>query len=178
MSGHSHWAGIKHKKGAADQKRGLVFSKLLNAISIATKTESNPQFNPRLRTAIEKAQQKNVLKDNIERAVKRASEQKDLEELIIEAYGPEGSAILIEAITDSRNRTISEVKKILSDNNAKFGEQGSVRWAFENINGDDGIIWQIKFKQEISKDAKQKLQGLIKKLEERDDIQNIYTNIN
>ncbi len=178
MSGHSHWAGIKHKKGAADQKRGLVFSKLLNAISIATKTESNPQFNPRLRTAIEKAQQKNVPKDNIERAVKRASEQKDLEELIIEAYGPEGSAILIEAITDSRNRTISEVKKILSDNNAKFGEQGSVRWAFENINGDDGIIWQIKFKQEISKDAKQKLQGLIKKLEERDDIQNIYTNIN
>jgi len=177
MSGHSHWAGIKHKKGAADQKRGLVFSKLLNAISIAAKTETNQQFNPRLRTAIEKAQQNNVPKDNIERAVKRASEQKDLEELIIEAYGPEGSAILIEAVTDSRNRTISEIKKILSDNNAKFGEQGSVQWAFESLNSDDGIIWRVKFKQEISEEAKQKLQKLIEELEERDDVQKIYTNI-
>ncbi|MFA5099129.1 MAG: YebC/PmpR family DNA-binding transcriptional regulator [Candidatus Paceibacterota bacterium] len=177
MSGHSHWAGIKHKKGSADQKRGLVFSKLLNAISIAAKTETNPQFNPRLRTAIEKAQQNNVPKDNIERAIKRATEQKDLEELLIEAYGPEGSAILIEAITDSRNRTISEVKKILSDNNAKFGEQGSVKWAFESKNSDDGIIWEVKFKQEISEEAKQKLQELIEELEERDDVQKIYTNI-
>lgn len=177
MSGHSHWAGIKHKKGVADQKRGLVFSKLLNAISIAAKTETNPQFNPRLRTAIEKAQQNNVPKDNIERAIKRASEQKDLEELIIEAYGPEGSAILVEAITDSRNRTISEIKKILSDNNAKFSEQGSVKWAFESLNGDEGIIWQVKFKQEISEEAKQKLQELIDKIEERDDVQKIYTNI-
>ena len=177
MSGHSHWAGIKHKKGTADQKRGLVFSKLLNAISIAAKTETNPQFNPRLRTAVEKAQQNNVPKDNIERAIKRALEQKDLEELLIEAYGPEGSAILIEAVTDSRNRTISEIKKILSDNNAKFGEQGSVKWAFESLNSDDGIIWQVKFKQEIPEEAKKKLQELIDELEERDDVQKIYTNI-
>ena len=177
MSGHSHWAGIKHKKGSADQKRGLVFSKLLNAISIAAKTETNPQFNPRLRTAVEKAQQNNVPKDNIERAIKRALEQKDLEELLIEAYGPEGSAILIEAVTDSRNRTISEIKKILSDNNAKFGEQGSVKWAFESLNSDDGIIWQVKFKQEIPEEGKKKLQELIDELEERDDVQKIYTNI-
>jgi len=177
MSGHSHWAGIKHKKGSADQKRGLVFSKLLNAISIAAKTETNPQFNPRLRTAVEKAQQNNVPKDNIERAIKRATEQKDLEELLIEAYGPEGSAILIEAVTDSRNRTISEIKKILSDNNAKFGEQGSVKWAFESLNSDDGIIWQVKFKQEIPEEGKKKLQELIDELEERDDVQKIYTNI-
>lgn len=177
MSGHSHWAGIKHKKGAADQKRGLVFSKLLNAISIAVKTKTSQQFNPRLKTAIEKAQQNNVPKDNIERAIKRASEEKDLEELIIEAYGPEGSAILIEAITDSRNRTISEIKKILSDNNAKFGEQGSVKWAFESLNSEEGIIWQVKFKQEISEGARKKLQELIEELEERDDVQKIYTNI-
>jgi len=182
MSGHSHWAGIKHKKGAADQKRGLVFSKLLNAISIAAKTETNPQFNPRLRAAIEKAQQNNVPKDNIERALKRATEQKDLEELIIEAYGPEGSAILIEAITDSRNRTISEIKKILSDNNAKFGEQGSARWAFEPASTEASIgeerAWIAKFKQEISEESRQKLQELIEELEERDDVQNIYTNAN
>ncbi len=177
MSGHSHWAGIKHKKGSTDQKRGLVFSKLLSAISIAAKTETNQQFNPRLRTAVEKAQQNNVPKDNIERAIKRASEQKDLEELLIEAYGPEGSAILIEAVTDSRNRTISEIKKILGNHNAKFGEQGSVKWAFENLNSDDGIVWQAKIKQEISGEAKQKLQKLIDELEERDDVQKIYTNI-
>ncbi len=183
MSGHSHWAGIKHKKGSADQKRGLVFSKLLNAISIAAKTETNPQFNPRLRTAVEKAQQNNVPKDNIERAIKRATEQKDLEELLIEAYGPEGSAILIEAITDSRNRTISEVKKILGDHNAKFGEQGSVKWAFDQSadkrgpDADERGNWIVKFKQEISEEAKQKLQELIEELEERDDVQKIYTNI-
>ncbi len=177
MSGHSHWAGIKHKKGSTDQKRGLVFSKLLSAISIAAKTETNQQFNPRLRTAVEKAQQNNVPKDNIEKAIKRASEQKDLEELLIEAYGPEGSAILIEAVTDSRNRTISEIKKILGNHNAKFGEQGSVKWAFENLNSDDGIVWQAKIKQEISGEAKQKLQKLIDELEERDDVQKIYTNI-
>jgi len=179
MSGHSHWAGIKHKKGTADQKRGVVFSKLLNAIAIAAKTETNPQFNPHLRAAIEKAQQNNVPKDNIERAIKRASEQKDLEELIIEAYGPEGSAVLIEAITDSRNRTIAEIKKVLSGHNAKFGEQGSARWAFDQIQGNDETgNWVAKFKQEISENGRQKLQNLIDELEERDDVQRTYTNAN
>src|SRR5271155_2827486 len=99
MSGHSHWAGIKHKKEITDKKRGKVFSKLLALISAAAKTEPNPGFNPRLRTAIAKAREASVPQENIERAVKRASEVGgDLNELTFEAYGPGGGAILIEAI--------------------------------------------------------------------------------
>ncbi len=107
MSGHSHWAGIKHKKEITDQKRGKVFSKLLAAISAAAKSEPNPDFNPRLRTAIAKAKEVAVPQDNIERAVKRASEAgANLEELIFEAYGPGGIALIIEAIADNKNRVV------------------------------------------------------------------------
>src|SRR3989344_8073236 len=149
MSGHSKWKTIRHKKESADQKRGQIFSKLINAISIASRTESNPQFNARLRAAIEKAKENKVPQENIERAIKRASEDKNLEELVIEAYGPEGAAILIEAITDNKNRAIAEIRKILNDNNAKIAVQGSVRWVFESTADSHGK-WQAKFKQEIS----------------------------
>lgn len=183
MAGHSHWAGIKHKKGAADQKRGQLFSKLLKTITIAARQEPNPQFNPQLRAAIEKAKANNVPQDNIERAIKRAFEAgENLEELIIEAYGPEGVAALIEAATDNKNRTIAEIKKILNEQNAKWANHGSVRWAFEQVTDSRGLDadirgkWQPKFKQEISRDAKEKLQNLIKKLENHDDVQVVYTN--
>jgi len=182
MSGHSRWKTIKHKKEATDQKRGKIFSKLLNAVAIAAKAEQNPEFNPRLRTAIQKAKENKVPQDNIDRAIKRSSESKDLEELIIEAYGPEGVAILIEAVTDSKNRAIAEVKKILSDHNAKFAESGSVQWAFAHNadqRGADADLrgnWEAKFRQEISDDAKVKLQALIKELEKHDDVQEVYAN--
>ncbi len=176
MSGHSHFATIKHKKGLADQKRGQLFSKLLNVVSIAARTEPNPEFNPRLRTAVEKAKESKVPQENIERAIKRASEDKNLEELIVEAYGPEGTAILIEIITDSKNRTIAEVKKILDENSGKIAEPGSVRWAFEQIKTESGLGWQEKFKQPISTEAQEKLQKLIEELLEQNEVQEIYTN--
>ncbi len=172
MSGHSHSKTIKHEKDVTDQKRGRIFSKLLNAVAIAAREEPNPQFNPRLRTTIEKARQSNVPQENIERAVKRASEDKTLEELIIGAYGPEGVAVLIEAITDNKNRTIPEIKKILSDHGAKFTEPESVLWAFENKDGQ----WQAKFKQQISEESKSKLNELMEALENQDDVQKVYTN--
>jgi len=173
MSGHSHSKTIKHEKDVTDQKRGWLFSKLLKAIAIAAKTEPNPQFNPRLRTAVGKARESNVPQDNIERAIKHASEEKNLEEIIIGAYGPEGAALLIEAITDNKNRTIPEIKKILSNHDIKFADPESVRWAFDNIDG----RWQAKFKQQVSEENKNKINGLIEALENQDDIQNIYTNI-
>ncbi len=176
MSGHSHWAGIKHKKGIADQKRGQLFSKLINVISIAARQEPNPQFNSQLRTAIDKAKENQVPQEKIEAAVKRASEDKNLEELIIEAYGPEGVAILIEAITDNKNRTIAEIKRIFIENNAKIAEPGSVRWAFEQIKGESGLSWQEKFKQQISAEAREKLQKLIEELLEQNEVQEVYTN--
>ncbi|MEK7462826.1 MAG: YebC/PmpR family DNA-binding transcriptional regulator [Patescibacteria group bacterium] len=208
MSGHNKWSQIKNKKGVADVKRGKVFSKMLRAISIAAKSEPNPQFNPRLRSAIETAKEYLVPLDNIERAINKASEQKNLSEMVIEAYGPEGSAIIIEAITDNTNRTISEVKKILNDHDAKFANQGSVLWAFEKTtnnyeasidsheewkpgseslatppkaecseDGQTSTAWKAKFPQKISDDAKVKIEGLIEALDEHDDVQNIFTNI-
>ena len=173
MSGHSHWKQIQQKKGSADQKRGQIFSKLLRAISAAAKQEPNPDFNPRLRSAIETAKQNNVPNDNIERAVKKASEEKNLEDLTVEAYGPEGAALIIEAITDNRNRTISEIKHILSENGAKIANPGTVLWAFEKKDGE----WKPKFPQQISDKNKKKLSDLIAALEEHDDVQNITANI-
>ena len=176
MSGHSHWAGIKRKKEISDHKRGQVFSKLLNAISIAARVEPNPDFNPRLRTTIDKAKESKVPQENIERAIKRASEDKDLEELLVEAYGPEGIAIIIEAITDSKNRTIAEIKTILEENQAKIAEPGSVKWAYEQIKAESGLIWQEKFKQPVSPDAQEKIQKLADELLEQNEVQEVYTN--
>lgn len=179
MSGHNRWTQIKHKKGVSDVKRGNLFSKMLRAISIAAKTEPNIQFNPRLRSAVETAKEYLVPLDNIERAISKASDQKDLSEMVIEAYGPEGSAIIIEAITDNTNRTIAEVKKILSDKDAKFATQGSVLWAFDApIKGNpEATEWKAKFPQAISEDSKAKLEKLIEALDEHDDVQNIFTNV-
>lgn len=175
MSGHSHWKQIQHQKGAADQKRAKIFSKLLIAISIAAKAEPNPQFNPRLRTTIEKAKENKVPQENIERAIKKASESKNLEEVLVEAYGPEGSALIVEAITDNKNRTISEIKNILNENSAKIANPGSVLWAFNPPVSGSG--WSAKFPQPISDAGKTQLQTLVEALEDHDDIQKVTTNV-
>ena len=187
MSGHSHWAGIKHQKGIADQKRGRVFSKLLALIAAAAKTELNPDFNPRLRTAIAKARAEKVPSDNIERAIVRAKESADaLEELTFEAYGPGGAALFIEAITDNKNRAIQEIKKVLADNHGKWAEVGSVAWAFDFVaqtnagltltDAEEGGKWKAKFPQALPAEDKLKLDALVAALEEQEDVQRIYTN--
>ncbi|MDD5547915.1 MAG: YebC/PmpR family DNA-binding transcriptional regulator [Candidatus Pacebacteria bacterium] len=174
MSGHNKWSQIKNKKGVADLKRGKIFSKLLRAISIAAKSEANPEFNPRLRSAIDTAKQNQVPLDNIERAINKASEEKNLEDVVIEAYGPEGSALIIEAITDNTNRTINEIKSILSDNGAKMATQGSVMWAFEqSANGER----TAKFPKNVSDESKEKIAKLISAIEEHDDVQKIISDL-
>ncbi len=173
MSGHSHWAGVKHKKEITDQKRGKIFSKLLNAISIAAKTDPNPEFNPRLRQAVEKARENQVPQEHIERAIKRAKEIASLEELIIEAYGPAGCAILIEAISDNKNRTMAEIKRVLNENSSKLAAPGSVMWAFEKT--PEG--WQAKFKQSLEPTGLEKIKKLIEDLENQDEVQKVYINI-
>lgn len=172
MAGHSKWAQIKHKKASTDQKRGQLFSKLLNAIAVSARGNPDPAFNPRLRAAIEKAKENQVPQENIERAIKKASEAKNLEEIIIEAYGPEKTAIIIEGITDNKNRSINEIRALLNENGAKIAEQGSVLWLFEKKNNE----WQSKFKQTISKEGEQKLAILIEKLRERSDVLKTTTN--
>ena len=158
MSGHSKWSQIKHKKGVVDQKRSRLFSKLLNTISIASREEPNPQFNPKLKAAVERARQSSVPQNAIEKAIKKAElRETNLEEITIEAYGPGGIALIIEAFTDNKNRTIQEIKTLLKKHEGRFGEPGSVRWAFAQK--DDGA-WKPKFNQKISEKEKNKVEEL------------------
>ena len=135
MSGHNKWSTIKHKKGAADAKRGKIFTKLIKEISVAAKLGGgDPAANPRLRTAIDKAKAENMPKDNIERAIKKGTggmEGVTYEEIIYEGYGPGGVAVLVEVMTDNRNRSVSEVRSIFSKNNGNMGEAGCVAWMFD-----------------------------------------------
>jgi YebC/PmpR family DNA-binding regulatory protein len=135
MSGHSHWATIKHKKGAIDAKRGKLFSKLSRAIIIAARHGGgDPETNLKLRYAIDKARQVSMPKDNIERAVKRGTGELEgltFEEVTYEGYGPGGVAILVEVLTDNRNRTTSEIRKIFERSGGKMGSAGCVAYLFE-----------------------------------------------
>ncbi len=134
MSGHNKWSTIKHKKGAADAKRGKVFTKIIKELSVAAKLGGgDPSANPRLRTAIDKAKSENMPKDNIERAIKKGAgglEGLTYEEIIYEGYGPGGAAVLVEVLTDNRNRSVSDVRSIFSKCNGNMGEAGCVSWMF------------------------------------------------
>jgi YebC/PmpR family DNA-binding regulatory protein len=135
MSGHSHWATIKHKKGATDAKRGKMWSKLSRAIIIAAKNGGgDPGMNLKLRYAIDKARSVSMPKDNIERAIKRGTGETEgivFEEITYEGYGPGGVAILVEVLTDNRNRTAGEVRKIFERGGGKMGSAGNVAFLFE-----------------------------------------------
>ncbi|NJD36841.1 MAG: YebC/PmpR family DNA-binding transcriptional regulator [Geobacter sp.] len=135
MSGHNKWSTIKHKKGAADAKRGKIFTKLIKEISVAAKLGGgDPAANPRLRTAIDKAKAENMPKDNIERAIKKGTggmEGVVYEEIVYEGYGPGGVAVLVEVMTDNRNRSVSEVRSIFTKCNGNMGEAGCVAWMFD-----------------------------------------------
>ncbi len=135
MSGHSKWAQIKHKKAATDAKKSANFSKLTALITVAAREKGgDSNTNPKLRMAIDKARSFNMPSDNIERAIKKGTGELEgitIEELLIEAYGPNGKPILITAMTDSKNRTISEIKHILSKHDGKMANSGSVKWLFE-----------------------------------------------
>ncbi len=136
MSGHSKWATIKRAKGAADAKRGQLFTKLAKNISVAVKAGggADPSFNFKLRQALDKARESAMPADNIDRAIKKGSgEGKEaIEQVICEGYGPAGSAFIVEAITDNKNRTTQNIRNIFNKHNGRMGEQGSVTWMFES----------------------------------------------
>lgn len=157
MSGHSKWATIKRQKGVADSRRGAMFTKFTREIIIATRQGgANPEGNFRLRLAIQKARDNNMPKDNIENAIKKgsgAAEGTTFTEMVMEGYGPAGIAILLEAMTDNRNRTVSEIRSTFMKYNGNLGENGSVAWMFENtgvitvdtagMNADDFALFAI-----------------------------------
>jgi len=135
MSGHSHAKTIRHQKNLTDQKKGKMFSKMARVILVAVKKAGpDPDTNSQLRLAIETAKKVNMPKENVERAIKRATGEEgaeNLEEVTFEAFGPGGIAIIIEGITDNKNRTLGELKQILNQNGGKLANEGSVKWLFD-----------------------------------------------
>ncbi|MFA5877913.1 MAG: YebC/PmpR family DNA-binding transcriptional regulator [Candidatus Staskawiczbacteria bacterium] len=178
MSGHSHFKTIKAQKEVADAKRGKVFSKMGKVVSIAAKNGGDPATNPRLRIAIEQARNVNMPKENIERAILRGTGElagDKLEEVVFEGFGPGGIAVIIEAITDNKNRTLGEIKQILSQNNGKLAGEGAVQWMFER----KGII--VVNTKDQSKDIKNEelellaIEGGADDISWQGDILGIYT---
>jgi YebC/PmpR family DNA-binding regulatory protein len=135
MSGHSKWSSIKHKKGAADAKRGKLFTKLARAITVAARDGGSVDANPALGLAVQRARDASMPKDNIQRAIDRGTGEGDdaaaIESAVYEGYGPGGAAILVEALTDNRNRTGAEIRHAFERNGGSLGEPGSVSWQFE-----------------------------------------------
>jgi len=135
MAGHSHWAGIKHKKGRADKERSKIFSKLSREITVAAKLgDKDPEMNPRLRAAIQAAKQSNMPKDNIERAISKSEmgDNKDYENLRYEGFGPFNIAFVIETLTDNKNRSASSIRTVMQKNGGRLGESGSTTHLFYN----------------------------------------------
>ncbi len=135
MSGHSKWSTIKHKKGAADKKRGKIFTKLIKEITVAARMGGgDPETNPRLRHAVLAAKAQNMPKENFERAIKKGTGDMDgvtYEEIVYEGYGPGGVAVLVECLTDNRNRTIADVRYIFTKAGGNVGTDGCVAWMFD-----------------------------------------------
>lgn len=237
MAGHSKWANIKHRKAAQDAKRGKAFTKLIRELVVAAKQGGpEPADNPRLRAAVDKALGSNMTRDTIDRAIARGAgtnDADDMEELTYEGYAPGGIAVLVEVMTDNRNRTVAEVRHAFSKRNGNLGTDGSVAYLFSRVGQlayapgvdedalmdaaleagaedlvghDDGSVeittpWEdfsaIKdalvaagFDPEdgevtmvasttvpVDADGAEKLMGLVDALEELDDVQNVYTNV-
>ena len=235
MAGHSKWANIQHRKKAQDNKRGKVFTKIIREVTVATKLGgSDVSSNSRLRLAISKANSANVPKDTLERAIKKASGQdnQNFDEIVYEGYGPNGIAIIVNCLTDNKNRTVSEVRNVLTKNGGSLGTKGSVSHLFKKIGvikilslseedlfthldhislvdyehdadnclvfTDPGELFSIKkyfednkFKTtdeeiimepsttvDISEEQQGKALDLLQKLEDLDDVQSVYMNIN
>ena len=237
MAGHSHWAGIKHKKGKADKQRSKIFSKLSREITVAAKLgDKNPDMNSRLRSAIQAARSANMPKENIERAIEKSSnnDQSNFENIRYEGFGPSKSAVIVEALTDNKNRTASNIRTIFSKNNGSLGTQGSASHNFQRlgvikidkneieqdkifelaiesgandcisldqfheVHTDIDEIYEVKKKFEkfivnflsteiewlpinkvsLKGEENQNMAKFLETLEDEDDVQNVYTNVN
>jgi YebC/PmpR family DNA-binding regulatory protein len=174
MAGHSKWAKLKHTKGKTDAQKAKLFSKLVRFITIEAKKAKGDKNAPGVRAAVEKAKAANMPADNIERAISKASgDGVEMEAVVYEAYGPGGTALVIEGYTDNKNRTVQEIKHILSLNNGNFAQTGAAMWAFaKNAEG----ILEATMPVEVTEEDGEKLSQLVDALEDQDDVNEVYTN--
>ncbi len=174
MSGHNKWAQIKRQKAVTDGKKSKIFSKFVRAIVVEVKKANGNLNAPGLRTVIAKAKAANMPNDNIDRAIKKATGDASaaMEPLTYEAYGPAGVALIIEALTDNRNKAVQEIKFILSLHGGALGERGSAAWAFQkNAEG-----WTPTIMTPVEAEDAEKLSLLVDALEENDEVQDVFTN--
>jgi YebC/PmpR family DNA-binding regulatory protein len=170
MSGHNKWSKIKHKKAITDAQKSKAFSKLVRLIQVESKKAKGDVNSPGLKMAIDKAKKENMPKDNIEKAIKKGASDTgaSMDAVTYEAYGPGGVALMIEALTDNKNRTSAEIRHILSQNGLALSSPGSASWAFENK--------EPKTFVEIDEEDAEKLDSLMETLGEQEDVQEIYNN--
>jgi YebC/PmpR family DNA-binding regulatory protein len=174
MAGHNKWSKIKRQKEKTDAQKSKIFGKMVRLITVEAKKAGGNLESPGLRRAIEKAKAENVPNDNIERAIKKSTEAGgEMESITYEAYGPGGCAIVIDVLTDNRNKSAQEVKHALSKNGYSLAGIGAATWAFERT---ADMEWIPKTTIPLSDEDGQKLGELVDELEENDDVQNVYTN--
>ena len=174
MGGHNKWSQIKRQKGANDAAKSNAWGKLAKRIAVESKRAGGDVNSPGLRAIIEKAKKENMLKENIERAVAKgiSAEEGAMESVTYETYGPGGCAIVIEALTDSRNRTAQEIKHLLSENGLALAAPGSALWAFEK-----GInTWTPKTTVPLSSSDSETLMKILEEIDSHDDVEEVYTN--
>lgn len=172
MSGHNKWSKIKHKKAATDAQKSKIFGKMAKLIKVAVKDAGGDVNASSVMAVVDRAKAVSMPKDNIDRALKSAGQGADLEAITYEAYGPGGVAMIIETLTDSRNRTAAEVKHIFTKRGMEIANPGSAMWAFTK----EGMDWVPNQTTEIDDSTGAKLEELIEALEEQDDVQDVYTN--
>jgi YebC/PmpR family DNA-binding regulatory protein len=173
MAGHNKWSKIKRQKEKTDGQKAKVFGKMVKLISVEAKKANGNISSPGLKAAIEKAKSFNVPNDNIERAIKKSAEAGETELVVYEAYGPGGCAMIIEALTDNKNRANQEIKTIMSKNGFQMAGIGAASWAFSHNPGED---WIPTSTIPLSEEDGEKLSKLIDELEESDEVNDIYTN--
>ncbi len=174
MSGHNKWSKIKRQKEKTDGQKSKIFGKLVKMITAEAKKANGDRNAPGVRTAVDKAKAANVPNDNIERAIKKFSEGgATMESITYEAYGPGGCGIIIEALTDNRNKAVAEIKHILSEQGFSIAGIGSVTWAFERL---PSMEWNATTTIPLSDEDGEKLGELVDALEENDEVQEVYTN--
>jgi YebC/PmpR family DNA-binding regulatory protein len=178
MAGHSKWSQIKHKKVVTDAKKSKIFSKIVRMLSSEARIAKGDKNTPGLRAVIEKAKAVNMPGENIDRAIKKATEPGAImESIIYESYGPGGVGIIIEALTENKNKAAAEIKHILLNHSCTLASIGSVTWAFERKITDQGLVWEPTTTIPLSNEDSDILEALINELENNDEVQEVFTNV-
>jgi YebC/PmpR family DNA-binding regulatory protein len=172
MSGHNKWSQIKRQKGVTDAAKSKIFSKMARNISVEAKKAGGNRNSPGLRAAIEKARAVNMPNDNIDRAINKASDSAPSERIVYEAYGPGGVALIIDTLSDNRNKSTQEVKHALSEHSGNLAEMGAASWAFEKT----GEGYAPTMSVDLEDADLEKLEKLVEALEALDDVQEVFTN--